>query len=91
MDGIGGRAPRLDHAGGRALLLGHSWEVAAWVIAHLGSCHMGKYPWEVATWEKKMPLAKYLTSFFTTKAKNCFIALKCTCLLSRTLNKVLAT
>ena len=21
-------------------------------IAHLGSCHLGKYPWEVATWEK---------------------------------------
>ena len=90
MDGIGGRAPRLDHAGGRALLLGHSWEVAAWVIAHLGSCHMGKYPWEVAAWEKKA-FGKIPNIFFTTKAKNCFIALKCTCLLSRTLNKVLAT
>ena len=28
------------------------WEVAAWEIAHLGNCHLGKYPWEVATWEK---------------------------------------
>ena len=28
------------------------WEVAAWEIAHLGSCHLGKYPWEVNAWEK---------------------------------------
>ena len=28
------------------------WEVAAWEIAHLGSCHLEKYPWEVAAWEK---------------------------------------
>jgi len=21
-------------------------------IEHLGRCHFGKYPWEVATWEK---------------------------------------
>ena len=27
------------------------WEVAAWEIAHLGSCHLGKYTWELATWE----------------------------------------
>ena len=26
-------------------------KVAAWEIARLGSCHLGKYPWEVATWE----------------------------------------
>ena len=29
------------------------WEVAAWEIAHLGTCHLGKYPWEVGKglWE----------------------------------------
>ena len=35
------------------------WEVAAWEIAHLGSCHLGKYPWEVNAWEKafgKVPI-----------------------------------
>ena len=34
--------------GGRALRLGRNWEVAASEIAHLGSSHLGKYPWEVA-------------------------------------------
>ena len=24
------------------------WEVVAWEIAHLGSCHLGKYSWENA-------------------------------------------
>ena len=28
------------------------WEVAAWEIAQMGSCHLRKFPWEVATWEK---------------------------------------
>ena len=28
------------------------WEVVAWEIAHFESCHLGKYPLEVATWEK---------------------------------------
>jgi len=37
---------------GQALRLGQTWEVAAWEIPHLGSCHLGKYPWEVDTWEK---------------------------------------
>jgi len=32
--------------------LGQTWEVAAWKIAHLGSCHIGKYPWEVAVCKK---------------------------------------
>ena len=36
---------------GRALRLGQTWVVAAWEIAHLGSCHLGKYPWEVSAWE----------------------------------------
>jgi len=26
-------------------------KVASWKIAQLRSCHMEKYPWEVATWE----------------------------------------
>jgi len=46
--------------GGRALRLGQVWNVAVWEIAHLGSCHLGKYAWEVASCEK--PLGKYLTS-----------------------------
>ena len=28
------------------------YTVAAWEIAHLGSCHWENYPWEVASWEK---------------------------------------
>ena len=46
-DGLGGRAPRLEQAWGRKLRLGQTWE-----IAHLESCHLGKYPWEVSTREK---------------------------------------
>ena len=37
---------------GRKLRLGHTLEVAAWEIAQFGSFHLGKYSWEVATWEK---------------------------------------
>ena len=37
---------------GQARRLGRTWEVAAWEIAHLGSCHLGKYPWKVNAWEK---------------------------------------
>ena len=51
-NGLGGRAPWLEQAGGRALRLGQTWEVAAWKIEHLGSCHLEKYPWKVATGEK---------------------------------------
>ena len=64
-----GRALRLDHMGGRALQLGQTWQVSALEISHLGSCHLGKYPWEVALgkhpWEVaqgKKPFGKYLTS-----------------------------
>ena len=35
----------------RALRLGQTFEVVALEIAQLGSCHLGKYPWEVASWE----------------------------------------
>jgi len=41
-----GQAPQLEQAGGRALRLGQTWEVAAWKIAHLGSSHLGKIVWE---------------------------------------------
>ena len=34
--------------GDRALRLGQAWEVVAWKKSHLGSCHLGKYAWEVA-------------------------------------------
>ena len=44
------RALRLDKARGRTLQLGLTWEVATWKIAHLGSCHLGKYLLEVAVW-----------------------------------------
>ena len=53
-----GRAPRLEQAGGRALRLGQTWEGAAYEIAHLGSCHLGNYLWEVAVREnvfRKVP------------------------------------
>ena len=36
---------------GRALRLGQTFEVVAWEIVQLGSCHLGKYLMEVATWE----------------------------------------
>ena len=43
----------VDRTGwGRASLLGYTWEEVAWDIAQLGSCHLGKYPWKVATWEQ---------------------------------------
>ena len=32
--------------------MGQTWEVAAREIEHSGSYHLGKYPREVATWEK---------------------------------------
>ena len=38
--------------GTNATAIGQPWEVAAWNIVQLGSCHMGKYPGEVATWGK---------------------------------------
>ena len=50
--GLGGRAPRLKQAGGLALRLGQTREVNAWEPTQLGSYHLGKYPWEVATGEK---------------------------------------
>ena len=31
---------------------GTDLEMAAREISHFGSCHLGKYPWEVASWEK---------------------------------------
>ena len=56
-DGLWGRALRLGwsmgpspgakQAGYRALRLGLTRKVAAWEIAQLGSCYLGKYPWEV--------------------------------------------
>ena len=52
------QAPRLEQAGGRALRLGQTYEIAAWEVVHLESCHLGKYPWEVDAWENafgKMP------------------------------------
>ena len=54
-----GRALQLEYTrgGGQELWLGKTWK-----IEHLGCCHVGKYHWEVATWEK--PLEKYLTSLF---------------------------
>ena len=59
-DRLGDRAPRLEHAGGRALQLGQTCEVCAWEITDLVSCHLGKYSWEVTACE--MPLGKNLTS-----------------------------
>ena len=49
---MGDRGPRLEQAVGRAQGLGQTWKAAAWEIAHLGSFHLGKHPWEVAAWEK---------------------------------------
>jgi len=40
-------AARIDW-GVRALQLRQTWEVGAWEIAHLGSCHLGKIFWESA-------------------------------------------
>ena len=45
-------AARPDWGRGRALRLGHTSEVAAWEIAHLGICHSEKCLWEVLTEEK---------------------------------------
>ena len=62
-DRLDGRALRLEQAGGRALRLGQTWEVAAQKIAHFGSCYLGKSPWEVSTWKKsfgKVPNIEYI-------------------------------
>jgi len=48
-DRLGGRVLRLD---GGARRLGQTLEFAALEIGYLGSCHLGKYPWEAAAWEK---------------------------------------
>ena len=57
---------------GRVLRLGQTWEVAAWEIAHLECCHLGRYPLEVAFWEN--PLGNYLTPiFFSLKVKTCIL------------------
>ena len=50
---------------GWALWLGQTWEVAAWEIARLGSFYLGKYPWEVATWEKYFGKVPNVISWFT--------------------------
>ena len=45
---IGYRALWLEWARGPSAA---AREVDAWEIAHLGRCHLVKYPWEVAAWE----------------------------------------
>ena len=60
--------PQAAAKGGRALRLEQTWEVAAREIAHLGSCHLGKYPWEVDTWQKsfeKVPNIKISIQFYS--------------------------
>ena len=41
---IRGRVLWLEQARDQALLLGWTWEVAAWEIAHQGSCHLENCP-----------------------------------------------
>ena len=36
------------------------WDFAAWEITHLGSYHLRKYPWKVATWEKSFGKVHYI-------------------------------
>ena len=40
--------------GGRALCSEKTWKVPAWEFSQLRSCHLGKYPWEVAAWGKAL-------------------------------------
>ena len=46
-----GLSATIKQARGRELRLGQTRQVAARLIAHLGSCHLGKYSWEIAAWE----------------------------------------
>ena len=55
--------------GGQALRLGQTWEVVAWEIAQLGSCHFGKYPWKKAF--GKEPKIIYNVSLFLSILVNC--------------------
>ena len=62
--------------GGRALRLGQTRKVATYENARLGSCHLGKYPWEVAFWKKssgKVP--NILTNEFLTVSFSKFLFL----------------
>jgi len=49
---------RLEHPKGQALRLGKTWK-----IARLESRHLGKYPWEVATWENSFGKVHFPTSY----------------------------
>ena len=49
---IGGRALRLGRARGPSSAAKTGWGTSAWEISHLGSCQLGKYPWEVTAYEK---------------------------------------
>ena len=57
-DEQGARAPRLKQDESPLLRLGHTWEVDAWEIAHLGNCTF----WKLKL--GKMSLGKYQTSDF---------------------------
>ena len=45
---------RLQCNGGRMLRQGQTLEITGRKIAHLGNYHLGKYPWEVGTWENTL-------------------------------------
>ena len=32
-----------------------------WEIKHLGGCHLGNYPWEIAAWEKSFGKVRNIT------------------------------
>ena len=56
-----GRAAAVNTGWGRALRLGKTWE-----LSHLRSCHLGKYPWEVAAWEKFFGKEPNVMIYFAT-------------------------
>jgi len=57
----GARALRLAGLGPSAT----AGKVTAWEIAHLGISHLGKYPWEVATWGKSFGKVPYIIGLFS--------------------------
>jgi len=53
----------------RALRLGHNWKFSNWENAQMEICHLGKYLWEAAAWEKGFGK---ITNMYTLQVQSFF-------------------